>query len=183
MPAPRPSPLFDFADPIRDGGFAPIDDAVMGGRSRSRAEVAGGRLRFEGQVSLDDGGGFASIRSAPAPLDLSGAAGVALRVRGDGKRYKIDLRTDDAPDGVTWQAAFETATGGWEVILLPLDHFAPVVRGRSAPSAGPLRPDRIRTVGLLISDRQEGPFRLEIAALAGYRLERGLVALPRPASP
>jgi monofunctional biosynthetic peptidoglycan transglycosylase len=183
MPHQTPAPLFDFGDPDRAGGFAPVDDAVMGGRSRSSAVLDGGALRFEGEVSLEDGGGFASIRSAPAPLDLSGAAGLALRVRGDGKRYKVNLRTDDALDGVTWQAAFETATGGWEVILLPFEGFAPMVRGRPAPAAGPLQPGRIRTVGLLISDRQAGPFRLELAAVAGYRLDGGVVALPRPASP
>jgi NADH dehydrogenase [ubiquinone] 1 alpha subcomplex assembly factor 1 len=178
-----PMPLFDFGDPSRAGGFSPIDDAVMGGRSRSSASVSGGVLRFEGEVSLEHGGGFASIRSAPAPLDLSGAAGLALRVRGDGKRYKVNLRTDDALDGVTWQAAFETATGGWEVILLPLDLFEPVLRGRPAPQAGPLRPGRVRTVGFVIADRQAGPFRLEISAVAGYAQARGVVGLPRPAAP
>ena len=177
-----PTPLFDFGAPDRAGGFSSLDDAVMGGHSRSSASLAGGVLRFEGEVSLEAGGGFASIRSAPAPLDLSGSTGVALRLRGDGKRYRLGLRVDDAPDGVTWQAAFETATGGWEVVLLPLDRFEPMRRGQPAPEAGPLRPDRVRSVGLLISDRQEGPFRLEVAAMAGYRIDRGSVTLPRPAS-
>lgn len=175
-----PIPLFDFSDPDRAGGFAPVDDAVMGGRSRSRATVERGVLCFAGVVSLEDGGGFASIRSAPAPLDLRGADGLALRVRGDGRRYKVNLRTDDAEEDVTWQAAFETATGGWEVILLPLHLFHPTRRGRPAPEAGPLRPDRLRTVGLLISDRQAGPFRLEVAAVAGYAVEHGAVAFPPP---
>ncbi len=178
-----PIPLFDFSDPARDGGFAPVDDAVMGGRSRSRATVARGVLCFEGEVSLEDGGGFASIRSAPAPLDLGGAEGLALRVRGDGRRYKVNLRTDHAPDDVAWQAAFETATGGWEVILLPLHLFQPVRRGRPTPEAGPLRPERLRTVGLLISDRQAGSFRLEVAAVAGYAAAHGAIAFPRPSHP
>jgi NADH dehydrogenase [ubiquinone] 1 alpha subcomplex assembly factor 1 len=178
-----PSPLFDFGDPSRSGDFTPIDDAVMGGRSRSRAALEHGVLRFEGEVSLEDGGGFASIRSAPAPFNLTGAAGLALRVCGDGKRYKINLRTDDGLDDVAWQASFDTATGGWEIILLPLELFAPVLRGRPAPQAGPLRPDRVRTVGILISDRQAGPFRLEISAVAGYAPDHGVVALPRPAAP
>jgi len=178
-----PQPLFDFADPARSGGFAPVDDVVMGGRSSSRALVQERTLRFEGQVSLEAGGGFASIRSAPARFDLGGAQGLALRVRGDGRRYKVNLRCDDALDGITWQAAFQTSTGGWEVVLLPLHRFEPVIRGRPAPEAGPLRPSTIRTVGLLISDRQAGPFRLEISSLAGYAVVGDAVPLPRPASP
>ncbi len=178
-----PTPLFDFGDTARAGGFLPLGDAVMGGRSRSRVVVEGRVLRFEGEVSLEDGGGFASIRSEPAPHDLGGARGLALRLRGDGKRYKVNLRTDGALDGVTWQAAFDTATGGWEVVLLPFDQFAPVLRGRPAPEAGPLRPSRIQTVGFLISDRQAGPFRLEISAVAGYAPEHDAVAFPRPDAP
>lgn len=183
MAAPTLAPLFDFRDPARDGGFAPIGDAVMGGRSRGRAAVSRGVLRFEGEVSLEAGGGFASIRSAPAPYDLSGAAGIALRVRGDGKRYRLALRLDDTPDDASWQAAFETATGGWEVILLPLALFQPVRRGRPAPEAGPLRPGRIRTVGFLVGEGQAGPFELEVSAVAGWTPEAGAVALPRPAAP
>ena len=179
----QPTLLFDFSHPDRAGGFAPVDDVVMGGRSWSRASVGGGVLRFEGEVSLADGGGFASIRSAPATLDLGGAAGLALRVRGDGRRYKVNLRSDDVPDDVAWQAPFQTATGGWEVILLPLDLFQPTRRGRPAPEAGPLRPDRLRTIGFLISDRQAGPFLLEVAAVAGYAPVHGAVALPRPSHP
>lgn len=177
------SPLFDFSDPARDGGFTPIGDAVMGGRSRGRASAARGVLRFDGVVSLENGGGFASIRSAPAAFDLSGAAGIALRVRGDGRRYRLALRAGDTPDDASWQAAFETATGGWEVILLPLALFAPVRRGRPAPEAGSLRPDRIRTVGFLVGEGQEGPFALEISAVAGWSPADGAVALPRPAAP
>lgn len=177
-----PSPLFDFGDPARAGGFTPIDDRVMGGRSHSRAVLVDRALRFEGEVILE-GGGFASIRSAPARLDLSGAAGLALRVRGDGRRYKVSLRTDDHLDGLAWQAGFDTATGGWEVVLLPLAAFRPVVRGRPAPEAGPLAAARVRTVGFVIADGQAGPFWLDVSAVAGYAPEHGAVALPRPSPP
>jgi monofunctional biosynthetic peptidoglycan transglycosylase len=176
-----PTPLFDFGDPARAGGFHPVDDAAMGGRSRGRAVVEGRVLRFEGEGPADGGG--AAIRSSPGAHDLSAARGLALRLRGDGKRYRVSLRTDDGPDDVTWEAAFDTATGGWEVVLLPLDGFAPVRRGVPAPEAGPLQPSRIRTVGFLVSDQQAGPFRLEISAVAGYAPEHGAVALPRADSP
>lgn len=176
-----PRPLFDFGDPSRSGGFTPTGEAP-GGRPRCRATVEGGVLRFEGEVALDDGS-LAAIRSAPAPLDLSGAAGVALRVRGDGSRYAVELRTDDALDDVTWQATFDTATGGWEIVLLPLDLFTPVLRGRPSPQAGRLRPDRVRSVGLRLAGGRTGPFRLEVSSMAGYAADHGVVNLPRPAHP
>lgn len=166
---PDDAPLFDFSEPARAGGFAPIDDVVMGGRSSSRARCHDGALVFEGEVSLEQGGGFASIRSAPAALPLAGARGLALRLLGDGHRYKLNLRCDDALDGVTWQAGFDTSQGAWEVLYLPFDRFLPTWRGREVAGAGPLDPGAVRTVGLLIGGRQAGPFRLEVAALAARR--------------
>jgi hypothetical protein len=173
-------PLFEFGDPARAGGFAPIDDVVMGGRSSSRAVLAGRTLVFEGTVSLEQGGGFASIRSAPIRLDLAPADALALRVRGDGQRYKLNLRTDEAFDGVTWQARFDTVAGAWQEVVLPLSGFAPVLRGRPVPQDGPLQPSRIRTLGFLIGERQAGPFRLEVAEIAAVSSGGGGVAPPHP---
>ncbi len=170
---PEDTPLFDFSDPARSGGFASIDDVVMGGRSSSRASCRDAALVFEGEVSLEQGGGFASIRSAPAPLPLAGALGLALRLLGDGHRYKLNLRCDDALDGVTWQADFATTPGDWQELLLPFDRFRPTWRGREVTGAAPLDPAAVRTVGLLIGGRQAGPFRLVVAALAARRAGPG----------
>jgi monofunctional biosynthetic peptidoglycan transglycosylase len=155
--------LLDFADPAAAAAFAPIDDVVMGGRSWSRALPAEGALRFEGEVSLEQGGGFASIRSRPRRADLAAFAGLALTVRGDGRRYKVNLRIDEAFDGVTWQAPLEPPAGAWCTVTLPFAAFAPRFRGRAVPEAGPLDPARIATLGFLVGDRQAGPFRLEVA--------------------
>ena len=149
--------------------WASIDDGVMGGRSASRAVVgADGTLLFVGEVSLDNNGGFASIRSAALQHDLSGAAGIVLRVRGDGKRYRLNLRTDSGFDGVQYQAAFTTLDGVWQEVRLGLAAFEPRFRGRLVPDAPVLDPARIRSFGLLISDRQAGPFKLEVDTITTW---------------
>jgi hypothetical protein len=157
--------LLDLRLPGEAARLVPVDDVVMGGRSSSRVVSVGEGAAFEGVLSLEDGGGFASVRSAPRPLDLSGRREVVLRVRGDGRRYKLNLRTDTAFDGVTWQAPFTPPAGTWAEVRLPLAAFEPRFRGRPA-AAGPLDPSRVATVGLLVSDRQAGAFRLELAWIA-----------------
>ena len=163
------TPLFDFS---QDGPlWASIDDTVMGGRSSSRSYVQGGVAVFEGVLSLENGGGFCSVRSAPRPRDLHGHRGLRLRVRGDGKVYKLRLRTDARFDGVSWQNVFtapELEEGEWVEIRLAFADFEPVYRGRKVRDAGRLDLSRITTFGLLISDEQVGAFRLEIAALEAY---------------
>lgn len=144
-----------------------IDDVVMGGVSDSEMVVEGGTAVFRGELSLERGGGFCSVRSRPAAHDLSRFTALVVRVRGDGHRYKLRLRTSAAFDGVSYEASFTPPAGTWQEIELPLSSFRPVFRGRSVPGAPPLDPARVVTFGLLISDRQAGPFRLDIAWIGG----------------
>ena len=74
-----------------------IDDRVMGGMSSSRLRFdAAGWAVFDGVVSLQNQGGFASVRAPTRVLARAGVAGYQLNLLGDGRTYKFNLRTDDA---------------------------------------------------------------------------------------
>lgn len=162
--------VFSFADPAAVQGWRAIDDRIMGGCSLSRAEfVAGGGLRFRGVVSFDNGGGFASIRSPEAAYDLAGCTGLHLRVRGDGKHYKLGLRTDRFFDGISYQAGFFTENDEYLEVDLPFASFIPTHHGRQLTSAAPLDPAGIQSFGLFIAEGQAGPFHLEVAWIGSYR--------------
>jgi hypothetical protein len=153
--------LFRFDSPASVADWSPIDDRVMGGASRSRLRYdAAGHAVFEGVVSFENNGGFASVRSRPLDLGVPGAVDYSLEVRGDGKRYKLSVRADDALDGVTYQIGFEAPAGTWATVRLPLSGFRPTFRGRSVPGAPPLDPARVRQIGLVIAERQAGAFAL-----------------------
>ena len=155
-----------FSIPEHCEGWHAIDDRVMGGVSRSqmRHEPAGFAV-FEGAVSPDNGGGFASLRHARLPLGGPNATAYRLQVLGDGKRYKLNLRTDQTFDGVNYQAAFQPPAGQWTTIDIPVEAFVATCRGRPV-TAPPLAPERVCQVGLMIADRQWGPFSLGIRGLA-----------------
>ena len=168
--------LFHFDRPESVATWSAIDDRVMGGVSRStlRFDPAGHAV-FAGTVSADNNGGFASVRSAVvwqagggfdrAGFDASGYGAIELEVRGDGRRYKLALRTDRGFDGVNYQAAFTPPAGAWGRVRLPIDVFLPSYRGRAVPEAPPLRGARIEQLGLMIADRQFGGFELAIRAI------------------
>jgi monofunctional biosynthetic peptidoglycan transglycosylase len=161
--------ILPFAQPSAVQGWRAIDDRIMGGCSLSRPEfIDGGGLRFRGVVSLDNGGGFASIRSPEADYTLGGLAGVRLRVYGDGQRYKLGLRTDRFFDGISYQAGFTPPADAWEEIDLPFGDFVATHHGRRLTTVAPLDPNRIQSFSLFIAERQAGPFHLEIAWIAGY---------------
>jgi hypothetical protein len=162
--ATDPRPVLDFRDPAQVRVWTSVDDRVMGGVSASRAEIAPEGLVFHGTVSLAHGGGFASIRAQPREYGLAGATAFVLRVQGDGRTYKVGVRTEDAFDGVQYQARFATQAGTWIDVQLPVAAFQPTFRGR-AVDAPALDPARIRVFGFLIADRQAGPFRLVVASI------------------
>ena len=155
--------LLDFDDPAEVDGFSAIDDAVMGGVSSSRlVQAAPGIAAFEGRVSLENNGGFASVRSRPRDWGMAGATTLVLRLRGDGKRYRINLRTPNAPSAFRFEAPLDLPAGEWREVEVPVSALRAKAFGRSVPLVGPPDPARVRQVGFMISDAQAGPFRLEI---------------------
>ena len=155
--------LFDFADPDMANAWQAIDDRVMGGISHSRLRHdPAGHAVFEGNVSLERSGGFASVRSAPAERGKAGAQSCVVEVRGEAKRFKLNLLTADAFDGLNYEAAFTPDPARWQTLHIPLAEFRPSFRGREVPGAPPLDPARIRQVGLMIAERQAGPFALAV---------------------
>lgn len=159
----EPIALFDFRDADAAHDWAPIDDRVMGGISRSRLRYdPAGHAVFEGEVSLERSGGFASVRSMPGARGKCGAGTCLIDVRGAGKQFKLSLLTDDGFGSLTYQANFVPTGGDWQTLRLPLASFRASFRGREVPGAPALDPARIRQVGLMISERQAGPFALDI---------------------
>ena len=84
---------------------------------------------FEGEVSLENNGGFASFRglvSFPAK-----SAVLLLTVRGDGQRYKLTLKLDDSAGTNQYQAAF-VAPREWRTLRFEPADFVASFRGRAA---------------------------------------------------
>jgi len=159
--------LLDFDDPADVALWRPVDDVVMGGVSRSTFEQAGaGIARFRGNVSLENFGGFASVRTPPRDWDTARAQAFLLRVRGDGKAYKFTVRTSDGFDGIQYQSRFIATAGEWTDVRLPVREFVATFRGRKVPFAASLDPAKVRAIGLTISDKQAGPFELLVDRIA-----------------
>ena len=162
--------LFDFQS---SSNAAPawqiVNDDVMGGVSTSQFQIRSNGAVFSGVVSLENNGGFASVRSSPVGQNLHGFEAFVLRARGDGRRYKFTVRTEVGFDTPLYQCTFSTRCGEWQEHRLSFTEFVPTFRGRVLPDVAPLDPARVRSVGFLISDKQSGPFHLEIAFIRAVR--------------
>ncbi len=159
-------PLLDFSRPEVVRAFRVVNDGVMGGVSTSRLSPAAGAMLFEGTVSLENNGGFASFRG---PVRFPAGSGVLLlTVRGDGRRYKLTLRLDERTDTAQYQAAF-VAPPEWQTLRFKPEDFAASFRGR-AVEAPAVRFGDVQTIGLLISDQQAGAFSIEVKDITFWGL-------------
>ena len=165
----------DSLDPIRfdsaqtAGRWAIVNDSVMGGVSESGLALSGNNsLLFTGNLSLENNGGFASVRSIATALGITDEAGIRLTVRGDDKLYHLRLYTPDLPD-VAYEAPFQTVENEWQTIELPFATFEPTYRGRVLTGYGPIVPESIEALGFILKEYQVGPFELEVGGIEAYR--------------
>ena len=158
--------LFDFRDAADVGTWRIINDTVMGGVSSSRFEATEDGAAFTGDVSLDQGGGFVSMRSPKGSYDLSGGDGLRIWMRGSDKTFQLTVYTE--PGGrVSYRAPFTPpSTTDWDGVDVFFDDLTPFLRGRRVPDAPAFDPARVRAVGILLGDEQDGSFRLELERMA-----------------
>ena len=169
----RPIVRFEDADSI--DAWRPNHDRVMGGVSTGRPTWSDGAMRLTGELSLENNGGFASFRWSPAGgLDLSEADGLRLRVRGDGRNWKVSLRTRQGRRGMNWQAPFMTSkSDSWQTVVLPFDAFEPSYRGRLVRTEEPIELARVATFGITVADGQEGDYSLHVASIEAWSTGKG----------
>ena len=150
----------DFSNPntLRDSWI--VNDGVMGGVSQSSLRQDEDGMFFEGMVSLENNGSFASMRSSvrfPQGTQL-----IELIAKGDGKRYKLVLRTELAPR-VTYVADF-IALPTWQTYRFNLSQFKSTFRGRDV-NAPTLSFSDVIDFGILISNTQAGSFAIQLKTL------------------
>jgi len=175
------SQLFDFTQSTIDlqATWGAVDDVVMGGVSQSEMRLGSGYAVFSGNVSIDNSGGFASVRTRnfEPSLNLSNYRGVELRVKGDGQRYKLFLRTEAKWDGVGYAHSFDTIANDWMTIQVPFADLVPIFRAKTVSDA-PLDTTQICSLQLMLSkfeyDRALNPrftpglFSLQIESISAY---------------
>ena len=138
-----------------------VNDTVMGGRSSSRWRDESSTLSFEGFLSLENNGGFASIRHDLNNINLSGTEGIFIKVKGDGRKYQFRIRSQ-ASRWANYSQEFKTKKDTVQTFYLPYKDFKPSWRGRSVRNVPTLTGKDVRGIGFLLGDKIQGKFKLDI---------------------
>ena len=152
--------LFKFDDPDAAKPWQTVNDGVMGGRSNGRFKINDDKkMEFFGTLSLENNGGFASVRARGVDLGLAKDGVIVARVRGDGREYNFNLYSQRTR--YSYRQSFKTMNGEWIDLEFPLDKFVATWRGRVFPNEK-LDPSQVNGLGILLGDKKAGPFKLEV---------------------
>lgn len=167
---------FDRPDSI--GSWKSVNDGVMGGVSEGGFKrTDANTLLFSGTLSLENNGGFASIRTEPRAMDLTGMSDIVVKARGDGRTYWVELRVARQMRASSYRADFPTVKGEWREIRIPLSDFQLQAFGQRLPG-DPLNPADVNSVGFTIADKKAGAFELEIESIKAVAGEDPKAAVP-----
>lgn len=118
-------------------------------------------MEFFGTLSLENNGGFASVRSREAKLGLEKDDAIVIRVRGDGRDYNFRLNVPRSVSRNSYEQSFKTKKDEWIEVTLPMDKFVATWRGRVFPNEK-FDPSNVTGMGIQLSDKKPGQFKLEV---------------------
>ena len=146
------------------------NDGVMGGLSKGKVtKTEEGTYLFSGDLSLENNGGFSSLRMNGGDWNLDGWRGIEIEVKGDGRTYDLRVTTDETyrDSSVSFSGKFETKKDEWTKVRVPFSSLKASWRGRELDRE--FDPAKIESLGITIADKVQGPFKLEFRTFVAWK--------------
>ncbi len=157
--------VITFAADAAESDWEVINDSVMGGLSVGNVQETDKVLIFSGSLSSENNGGFTSVYRKIPPLPEE-VTSVNIRIKGDGNRYQLRMRSRLMGEQIAYKVEFDTHAGRLETFSFNLADFKASFRGRIINNAPLLQADTISHLGFLITAKQPTDF-----TLSAYRVE------------
>jgi len=162
-----------------------MSDADIGGFTRAVLEQSPGNAsqpahaRFHGAISTDlprnrpqvQRTGYAGWRNKDRAAtifgkslwDLDPYSYLALRVKSDGRKYFVNIQTESIVYTDLHQHRLHSRKPGeWETVLIEINAFVRTNHGEVVEPQTEIMRQKIRTIGVSLTDRVPGPFDLAI---------------------
>lgn len=150
--------IYDFSSNAPKNDWKIVDDGVMGGLSRGSFSIdADGNGVFSGKVSLENNGGFSSVRYPMNSLVIADNTTIYIRLKGDGKEYQFRIKDKSATD-YSYITSF-TTSGDWETIAIKLSSLYPSFRGRKLDLPN-FNQNSFEEIAFLIGNKKNESFQL-----------------------
>ncbi|MEL6140340.1 MAG: CIA30 family protein [Bacteroidota bacterium] len=140
-----------------------VNDGVMGGLSQGKAILSDSSVIFAGTISLDNYGGFSTLRSPIQATDLSVYRTLKIRYRAEGQDFAIQLQRSTAFYNPYLKFPLPQTKGKWTSLEIPLSTFKEVRMSKptGVDANAKLLSQTIR-LALINDGKKAGPFSLEV---------------------
>ena len=155
--------LYNFNSESKATEWLIVDDVVMGGRSNGNFYVnENGHGVFEGEISLENNGGFSSVRHECQTINVRDYSKIRIHVKGDGNTYQLRVKSSNS-DYYSYSASFQSSNN-WGEIEIPFKAFSPVYRGRTLDMPN-FPGETIEEIAILIGNKKAQKFKLELDSI------------------
>lgn len=146
-----------------------VNDVVMGGRSTGTISTNKKSVSFNGLLSLENNGGFASIRSSYEKYDLSNYNKVKIKYKAEGKQFAFLLELSEYWYKPYYKYYLNNTNEKWQEVEIDLEKFESYQIGQ--PNGEKLTKNKLSKIirlGFMTTEKQPGPFNLEIDYIQFY---------------
>ena len=152
--------IFDFNSNSDISAWRVVDDVVMGGESEGNFKLnENGNGVYFGEVSLENNGGFSSLRFRFNKKEISNYSKIILKIKGDGKDYQFRVK-DNYRNFYSYISSFST-NKNWQLIEINLSEMYPGFRGRKLEMSK-FSSSAIEEIAFLIGNKRNESFKIEI---------------------
>ena len=155
--------IFNFSLDSNISNWKIVDDVVMGGRSNGEFRLSKeGHGEFYGNISLENNGGFSSVRYSFETVDSSNYSKFLIRIKGDGKVFQFRVKAH-SKSRHSYIYKFST-TGEWQTIEIPFTEMSPSFRGNALDIPN-YNGEQMEDVVFLIGNKKTESFKLLIDSI------------------
>ncbi|MBT8376301.1 MAG: CIA30 family protein [Bacteroidia bacterium] len=157
--------IFQFNDESDISQWTIVDDVVMGGRSNGKfIQTSDGFGQFYGKVSLENNGGFSSVRYPLNNIDAANFTTFKIKVKGDGKMYQFRVKSNNQRHSYVFSF---TTTKEWQEVIIPFNEMTPSFRGNQLNIPN-YDGGSLTEMAFLIGNKKEQSFKLLIEEIAVF---------------
>ncbi len=141
-----------------------ISDNIMGGISKSKLEYTQNTMILTGNISLDNFGGFASVKTEFGKYDISQFKGIKIKFKSTNQKFAFTLEDSKNWTFPNFKGAFtSTKPNTWEEKIILFKDFKEYQIGE--PTGEKLLESNLKKIvrmGIITTEKKEGPFTIEV---------------------
>jgi len=159
------SSIIDFGNSAeKNQEWKLLSDNVMGGVTKSKIEYTNNSVLLTGNISLDNYGGFSSIKTNYKNIDLSNFNGIKIKFKSANQKFAFTLEDNQNWMQPNFKREFSPKKDNtWEEVIIYFKDFQEVVIGK--PTGNRMKSKSLENIvrmGIMTYEKKEGPFSLEV---------------------